>query len=189
MSHDARAALDAYKQSYQPVLTHELDSLSPSDLFNEAILNRIVLWKVNRFASLPEPLLTRLNDLAGLTFGQHWEAKGILAELLSIRGVALPMASSILRFRNPQVFQVIDWRAYEMLHPGKLLEVYHVTKNNKPSESKIESQVGIYFEYLADLKRKWEDEFRNEVPFSEMDRVLYQLSKQRRRQMPRTGRR
>lgn len=42
-------------------------------------------------------------------------AEEILRKLLMTPGIRLPMASTILRFKNPNVYQIIDQRAYRFL--------------------------------------------------------------------------
>src|SRR5438552_3897888 len=109
---DLRRFLDDYK--YQGKLTDRLDSATGE--FTQALINEIVLWKVNRFAELSPKLLKEISSLSKLEKGRHADAKSTLKELLEERGVDLAMASTILRFRNPSVFQIIDRHAYRALY-------------------------------------------------------------------------
>lgn len=91
---------------YQSRLTKELDSRT-GDL-DQLAVNEIVLWKVNRYAPLSPDTLAKINALAKTKTGAHRGAEDCLKALLGEAGVDLPMASSLLRFRNPLAFQVID---------------------------------------------------------------------------------
>ena len=46
---------------YQPVLTNRLDK--HSDEFDQSVINQIILWKVNRYADLPNELIEKLNSI------------------------------------------------------------------------------------------------------------------------------
>ena len=89
----------------------------------------------------------------------------MLERLLQTNGVDLAMASTILRFRNPEVFQIIDKRAYRVVY-GEKLKVYHTTPIAKKKE--------LYFNYLDKLNL-----LKHEVniEFKLLDRALYELDK------------
>ena len=93
--------------NYQPTLTPQLDGLGGADLTPE-LLDQIVLWKLNRYVSLDSALLGSLNELKALRMGEHRKGELVLLDLLATHGVDLLMASTLLRFRNPGVFQIID---------------------------------------------------------------------------------
>ena len=73
------------------------------------------------------------------------------------------MASTILRFRNPNVYQIIDQRAYRVIY-GKPL----------PNSQNAEKNITLYFKYLCAIhiicKKKG-------VDFKTADRILYMLDK------------
>lgn len=129
------------KYSFQPVLTKKLDSIL-SD-FNQEIINEIVLWKVNRYTELEIDTLLLLNTIrkddeilnTSLT-------KQILEQLLITKGIQLPMASTILRFKNPKLYQIIDQRVFRFIY-GENMPKYF---------GSIESQIVLYLEYLEKLK-------------------------------------
>lgn len=52
------------------------------------------------------------------------------------------MASTLLRFRNPQTFQIIDRHAYQGLY-GEDYPLY--------STSRLDKKIDMYFNYLDDL--------------------------------------
>jgi hypothetical protein len=100
---------------YQPALTESLDSLDHQP-FGQTLIDKIVLWKVNRYSPLSPTSLKALNGLTDLEPGSHRSAHDALATLLQQKGVDLPMASTLLRFRNPGTFQIIDRHAYRAVY-------------------------------------------------------------------------
>jgi len=160
-----RDLLDKY--DYHKELTAELDDLEAGE-FDYETLYKIVLWKVSRFPYVSADLLDRLKSVATIEPRKHKECEGLLSELLKTKGIALPMASTILRFLNPKAFQIIDDRAYRVLLPG---EPKYPNKPQKISEGYIKKSIGIYFNYLSKLHEVANDS----LPFNEADRILYQL--------------
>lgn len=167
--HTALADVDpqAYMRyyDYQPELTSHLDSLEDRP-FDQAMVNEIVLWKVDRYAQLPADLLARLNDLQALQSGEHRQAEPTLRELLGVRGVDISMASTLLRFRNPRVFQIIDRHAYRALY-GEDCPLYAGMSEDR--------KVALYWEYLDAI---WKLCTSKQLEFSLADRFLYTLDRQ-----------
>jgi hypothetical protein len=126
---------------YQPALTEKLDNLNELDLTQKSI-NEIVLWKVDRYVEASSELLSELNKLRTLSAGEHRRAVKVLPSLLNTRGVDLPMASTLLRFRNPRVFQIIDQHAYRAIY-GVKYPLYAASPSNR--------KIGFYFDYLDRL--------------------------------------
>lgn len=155
--------LSDYK--YQPSLTRKLDDLRNVSVITPDQLNEIVLWKVNRYVSLDAAQLCGIAALAALKPGEHRRAQSVLEGLLDVHGIDLPMASTLLRFRNPAVFQIIDRHAYRALY-GSDYKQYTTTKPSK----KIES----YFAYLEDLRRLCD---AKGLCFEIADRALYVFDK------------
>jgi len=79
-------------------------------------------------------------------------------------GIRLPMASTILRFRNPKIYQIIDQRVYRFICGEALPTLFSIPK-----------QITLYFEYLEKLKEVCEN---HKIPFGEADRILYQADKE-----------
>jgi hypothetical protein len=78
------------------------------------ILRRIALWKLDRVLEVSCATLERLQSLAT---DDHLRAnseatQSLIMELLDCAGVGLPMASTILKFLRPDIFPIIDVRAY-----------------------------------------------------------------------------
>ena len=157
------------KYSYQNELTEKLDQLEPEDFGQEA-LNEIVLWKVNRYAEMEFSLIEKIRELSSLNNGEHREGrvKDILHALLKTKGIQLPMASSILRFINPKVFQIIDDRVFRIVMSDR--KKYRA-KPKKVTKGYLDDTTGIYVEYLDRLNKISSEK----MPFHLLDRILYQL--------------
>lgn len=160
---DLATFLASYK--YQPTLTSRLDSLVAARI-DQALVNEIVLWKVNRFVPLDEDALAALNQLSEIAPGGHRDAEAQLLCLLSRHGVDLPMASTLMRFRNPIAFQIIDRHSYRAVVGAK----YPLRPGSKTGK-----KVSLYFDYLDQLIVISQDK---NVNFRELDRILYVFDKQ-----------
>ena len=151
--------------SYQDLLTPKLDDVNVD--FDQETINEIVLWKVNRYALIEPKTLARLNQIRKEDEVLNEElTRQILLELLGKghKGIRLAMASTILRFKNPKVYQIIDQRVYRFIF-GKEL---------KYSLTNVEEQIEIYFKYLQRLKVVCE---QKNIDFRDADRILYMMDK------------
>lgn len=159
--------LKKYYGKYQPELTQKLDRLEDKTFVQE-IINEIVLWKVNRYASISDDLLIQIEELKTVSQGNHRYCHSVLKKLLEKKGngVDLPLASTILRFRNPDTFQIIDRHAYRALF-GKKYALYHSTN---PDE-----KIKVYFDYLDGLIELCN---KSGYHFRTNDRVLYEFDKE-----------
>ena len=151
---------------YQTQLTLKLDSLE-QESFTQETINEIVLWKVNRYAHMSVDVLDSLDDLKTLPERSHRKGKSVLEHLLTVNGVDLPMASTILRFRNPNVFQIIDQHAYRAVYDQKY-RLYSASPTHK--------KVSVYFDYLDKLGELCEE---RGLCFKTVDRLLYEFDRQR----------
>lgn len=172
MRKDIERALIIWRETmagycHQQELTKRLDKLADEPLDRRTI-NEVVLWKVNRYVDIAPSLMEGIEALRGLRRGQHREAQSVLEQLLDTHGADLPMASTILRFRNPQALQIIDRHAYRALYEQKL-------PINCASSHR--AKISTYFKYMDEIVEKSE---RFGVPFDLMDRVLYQADKDTR---------
>lgn len=78
------------------------------------------------------------------------------------------MASTVLHFYFPDVYPIIDQRAYRELY-GEEYPKY-ITK--------VEILVKIYMKYIADC-HQYQQERCPEISFAKIDKVLYQLDKEK----------
>lgn len=148
---------------YQLELTSKLDDLDND--FNQEIINEIVLWKVNRYSFLDDETLSLLNKITkdNLIIDVEHTTK-ILTELLNTKGIQLAMASTILRFKNPNIYQIIDQRVYRFVYGVEMPKYF----------SSVEKQIDFYIEYLQKLRQVC---IEKEIDFNLSDRIIYELDK------------
>lgn len=159
---------DDFEFNYQKSLTNKLDS----DIcnFDQNKLNEIVLWKVNRYAQFDDKLIMMINSIDRNDSEINMvKTRLVLKELLKTNGVQLAMASTILRFRNPNIYQIIDQRVYRLIYKNKILNI-----NTYPSEKNLKFQIELYIKYLNDLR---ETCLNFDIPFSKSDRILFMVDK------------
>lgn len=162
------------KYKFQPELTEYLDNFE--DDFDQNIINQIVLWKVNRYSKLKPETLSLLNQIKKTDTNVDIDlTKRILSELLDTHGVKLAMASTILRFRNPNLYQIIDQRVFRFIYPNKDL--------SKITTKKVE-QIEIYLQYLEDLRKICQSK---NVNFNLSDRIFYALDKEKNKEYKLNG--
>lgn len=154
------------KYRYQDKLTLVLDRLEGE--FNQGIINQILLWKVNRYAELTDKGLTLLNKIP--TSGTEKKLNKeltylVLKELINTDGIRLAMASTILRFKNPHIYQIIDQRVYRFIYGFTLIEGLKKEKDHSK----------LYIDYLIKLREVCSD---LNIPFEKSDRILYELDKE-----------
>lgn len=162
--------LDNSRYNYQKNLTDKLDNLDVD--FDQEIINEIVLWKVNRYAAIDSDTLTFINQIKKDDTQLNRELTiAILLGLLSKKqkGVRLAMASTILRFKNPKIYQIIDQRVYRFIYDGNEL---------KYPETDINQQIIIYLNYLDRLKNICSEK---NVRFEIADRIFYTMDKNHNR--------
>lgn len=157
--------------NYEPVLTSKLDSIGKNDKFSRSTFNEITLWKVSRYPDINNEIIDAVNELAQYdTLDEAINSlKSTLSLLLKAKGVRLAMASTYLRFRNPQVFQIIDQRVYRQV---QIWKGYSNIELNVPR--KIEDQIDLYIQYLRDLRLMCE---ATGVEFFIADRIFYMEDK------------
>ena len=152
---------------YQKKLTPKLDIISTN--FNQNIINEIVLWKVNRYAELSENTLSLLNTISTSSIEIDEDlTRKVLKSLIKEQGVQLAMASTILRFRNPHIYQIIDQRVYRILYGLTLKLPLYVSEKNTTN------QIEIYLNYLSELRVVSK---RLNIRFEDADRILYEADK------------
>ena len=158
--------LSVYLQDFdfQHELTKKLDRIDDQD-FTQELVNEIVLWKVNRYVKINQELIHKLSLLMRLNNGEHRHGIEALNILLKTHGVDLPMASTLMRFRNPLVFQIIDRHAYRAIYGRKFPLHAGSPKNLK---------ITTYFDYLDKIIELCRE---RSLDFSTSDRLLYVFDK------------
>lgn len=152
-----------FKFNYQSNLTEKLDNIK--DSFDQATIDQIVLWKVNRYAELNDETLSLLNkiEISDKQLNNDL-TKEVLRKLLDTKGIRLPMASTILRFKNPNLYQIIDQRAYRVIY-----------NSNLALPSNIDEQIEIYLSYLTKVRSVCQ---QFDIDFNKADRMLYWADKE-----------
>ncbi len=169
------AILNKYPQFSYEVCTEIKNQINNNDLDFNAIINRIALWKLNRTIVIAEDLLPRIISLQDISsFEELIEKWNDIADLLNnlinrngnCRGIRLPMASTIFHFYNPNIFPIIDRRAYYALFNTEFTD-----KMNKPIIGP-----NIYLEYILKCKEYYDLYIPNgEIEFSDIDKFLYMV--------------
>lgn len=104
--------------SYNDKETTELHAkLNGCTSISESDLQRVSLWKSDRALSVSEETLVKLNELSANKNISLKDplVKEVIEKLVLSQGIGFPMASAILKFINPEVFPIIDVRAYRAL--------------------------------------------------------------------------
>ncbi len=156
--------------SYQKILTKILDEKTQNSFLkvDQNYLNEIVLWKVNRYAAFNDEVIQLLNQIKEQKSELMNEdvTRLVLSLLLKTPGVQLPMASTILRFINPKIYQIYDQRV------GRYIKFENPNSGiqSPKNEALIEKTVTFYLGYLQRLKDISKE---INVEFELLDRVLY----------------
>jgi hypothetical protein len=157
--------------NYEPELTSKLDNFAKDDQFTRSTFDEITLWKVSRYPNITKEIIEAVNELAHYDTldAAIYSLKSTLSLLLKTKGVRLAMASTYLRFRNPQVFQIIDQRVYRQVQHWKGCAEVELRVPHK-----IEDQIDLYIQYLRDLRIMCE---ATGVDFFIADRIFYMEDK------------
>ncbi len=153
-----------FKFEYNLDETQKLrDKFSSRDKITIDDLRRVALWKINRVLDVPEDLLEKLNELAlrdDLKYNDDF-SRDIINSLVKCRGVGFPMVSSILKFIRPDIYPIIDVRAYRALYgKGITYSGYNVD---------------IYFDYISKV---YEIRENLDLELHEVDEQLYMFDKE-----------
>jgi hypothetical protein len=125
-------------------------------------LRRVALWKIDRVLEVPDETLKTLAELARATKPalDGPLARETLSALVDCPGIGFPMASAILKFLQPEVFPIIDVRAYRAL-TGK-----------KPNHHTY--TVDVYFDYARQIAAI---AGKKGMSLSAVDEQLYEFDK------------
>ena len=99
-----------YHRDETEALRELFASINTSDALTIDHLRRVALWKIGRIINIPDDLIHRLDELAkNKSITKHnVQCDQILTALMKCKGVALPMASTILKFVRGDIFS--DYR-------------------------------------------------------------------------------
>ena len=156
-----------YEFSYnEPETTKLKKRMKNNSAIDMDDIRRIVLWKYNRtvdFDDKKDAVIEKLNKLktkCPLNIDDDC-VKDVLEDLVESKGIGYPVASAILKMIRPDVFPIIDRRAYRAL-----------TGDDFEAASCDYNQYMEYRKCLVKLAK------RLNRPLSEMDEQLYEFDKE-----------
>ena len=139
---------------------------------NRDIINEIVLWKINRQPQIDDELIDMIYSISNIhtpmEAAENSRTIEVLKKLLNSKGMQLPMASTVLHFYYPDVYPIIDQRAYRELYGIEYLK----------NTIRVETLIEIYIKYIVDCFEYWQLRCP-EISFSKIDKILYQIDKER----------
>lgn len=148
-----------FKFNYNNVETKELNQLlNRNNNVTIDNLRRVALWKLDRILSVSHETMSLLNEIAVMTdlSIENEIVRKLLGQMVSEQGIGFPMASAILKFIRPDVFPIIDVRAWRALTGKKITySQYSVDK------------------YISYAKRIYEIAKNKNIPFNQVDEQLY----------------
>ncbi len=139
---------------------HEV--VNGNDRVDIELLRRIALWKLDRILEVPETLLAQLRELAK-DAQLHLDAPNVrplIAALIECPGIGLPMASAILKFLRPDIFPIIDVRAYRALYGKRLYW----------RQDSADRNIALYLAYASAVPKL---SAKTRRPLREIDEQLY----------------
>lgn len=148
---------------YHPIETNSLHKLL-NNKSNISIndIRRVALWKLSRVIDIPDSVLEMLGQLAlikNLKIRDELSLSAI-SELIKCDGVGFPIASTILKFLRPDVYPIIDIRAYRVLTGRQLnSSSYHLE---------------LYLGYVDQIRKISETKG---IPLNQVDEQLYEFDK------------
>lgn len=159
---DTRTDSLDYNFDFSPVETAALRKRTYEDLSKDD-LRRMALWKLDRVVEVPESTIQKLRALTEEhpLSARSPDAVETLEELVQCQGVSYPMASTFLKFVRPDVFPIIDVRAYRALTGTKIRPYQYTTS--------------IYLDYVDQLTQISRS---RGVALAAIDEQLYCFDKQ-----------
>ncbi|MBR4452811.1 MAG: hypothetical protein IKS33_00970 [Bacteroidales bacterium] len=165
---DSKELLEVSFQ-YLPEVTDLFDLLSTKEITSDDIY-QMTLWKINRYPVDADKLANSLNIIR-----KDGNLEKCLKELLSKKGVGLPMASTYLRFCDSSKYQIIDVRA---LRAAFDYIPENFDKNNKCFPALATAGFDVYQKYLTRMKFIAKEGYHGlHVDFRNLDRFLYDVDK------------
>lgn len=121
-------------------------------------IRRMALWKLDRVIDVSDETLEHLHKVAkddSITI-QSELVFDTLKRLTNSSGIGFPMASAILKFLRPDIFPIIDVRAYRALYGKKIYS----------SQYSIEK-------YIDYVKKLYEISEKLQIELKDVDEQLY----------------
>jgi hypothetical protein len=85
-------------------------------------LRRVALWKINRVLEISDDTLEKLNSIKNKIDlkSDDKDSISVIKSLSQSQGIVFPLLSAILKFLRPDIYPIIDVRAYRALYGKKL---------------------------------------------------------------------
>ena len=165
-----KETLKRYSYADDKTIIERIKNCNGTDeIENKDIINSIVLWKINRQVDIGLELFCKIKKL-DINFAnlkdRESEIKNTILELLQVKGVRIAMASTILKMFYPNVFPIVDQRAYRELVGSELPKYYGLQANERYTE--------MYYEYVFKC-HDYNAQICPEIKFEDIDKLLYQL--------------
>ncbi|MBR3362185.1 MAG: hypothetical protein IKG39_12675 [Lachnospiraceae bacterium] len=148
------------------------------------IINQIVLWKVNRQVFETESILPDIIafgkkegfNLNSVLKEYRSDTTTLIVQMLDCQGIRLPMASTILHFFYPEVFPIIDQRAYRVIMSTIRGTHIEYSDSIKPGTKSADCAVK-YLDYLEACKTFYKKQKLKGkgIDFCDLDKFAYQL--------------
>ena len=129
---------------------------------NSQTIMRVALRKLNRVMNISEDILNELDSLAkdkDIDI-ESTEIKELINHLVQSQWVGIPLASAILKFIRPDIFPIIDVRAYRAIYGKKIYSSQYT--------------VDKYIEYIKEIYAISKKTGRK---IEEIDQQLYEFDK------------
>ena len=138
------------------------DNIGQQTSINIDDLRRIALWKYDRIIDVDDEFLIQLYSVVSgeKVSIDDLDVQKIINDLVACTGIGYPLASTILKFINPQVFPIIDVRAYRAVFGKRIYSSQHSLMR--------------YVEYTRKL---YEISSSLGIPLEEVDEKLYVYDK------------
>lgn len=177
------------KKIQENIASKKMESISFDDDFM-AYINWIALWKTNRLIILNSSIKNALEKLSDPSFDPDEVFKTrVLEDLLACPGIQIAMASTILHFFRPQLFPIIDRRAWRAIHNIIIKDGRMLLKEDLPTCEEFTFDGIIYESSISRNKDKKIKQYLDyikycralcditKIPFEEIDQFLYQIDK------------
>ena len=112
-----------YEFNYNPTETHSLQTqIKNNQNITIDDIRRIALWKLDRVLEVSDKTIFKLQKIATIANLKLEDSLviDVIKSLTESNGIGFPMASAILKFIRPDIFPIIDVRAYRALYGKKI---------------------------------------------------------------------
>ena len=145
------------------------------------LFRQIALWKEDRVVRIKsaKKINNKLKEITNIKSRKSIKnkkecIKSTVVQLMKCNGVGLPMASTILRFANPNIFPICDIRATRYLNMND--EFNKVLRNR----DNLDDAAEFYLKYIEKCYIKYNKINDGSLKFKDFDRFAYQKDKEKK---------